>query len=238
LRQVSDCYRDQLNALVRASSFRDGHRFVDGFTWLAYLAIQSFLVDACVLRDYLAEYRALLLTQAGQHTFKGKVTRIGSLKKQYLNKLSSPVPVDQTLFKASEPGGWLHLLGNYRDLVVHFAPLASAGKDLYAVCSSLQLNSEASLPTVKLPIPPDPEKISESRTSGDYWNDPEQNFARFLNALEDPNSAKDGLQYAHSSLGHLALLASELIAISPIKPEMRVLTDNDIIDIHVMKGAS
>jgi len=175
LRQISECYRDQLHSKVRNSQFVDGQRFDDGFTWLAYLAIQAFLVDACVLRDYLAEYRALILTQTGSVTFNGKVTRIGSLKKQCLSKGPLNIPVDQAMKKATEPGGWLHLLGSYRDLVVHYAPLASAGKSLYAVCRPLRLDAETTLPAIKLPIPPDPDKISAGRTSGAHFDDPEQN---------------------------------------------------------------
>jgi hypothetical protein len=236
LRQVSECYRDQLHAKVRSEGFVEGQRFVDGFTWLGYLAIQSFLVDACVLRNYFAEYRALILSQAGQQTFKNKITSIGSLKKYYLDKISPGIPADQALATASKPGGWLHLLGSYRDLVVHSAPIASAGRDLYTVCTLLPLDNEITLPSIKLPIPPDPESISKSRTSGVYWDDPELNYARFLNALEDPASALDGLEYAHSVLGQLAVLAQELAAISPVKPEMPVLTEKDILDIKIIKS--
>lgn len=238
LRQVSECYRDQLWATVRAQGFLDGRRFYDGFTWLGYLAIQAFLVDACVLRDYLAEYRALILAQAGQHAFKDKVTRISSLKRHYLDKVVLSLPVDQLLRQATEPGGWLHLLGSYRDLVVHCAPLARAGRGLYAVCTSLPLDSGMTLPSIKLPVPPDPESIAKSRTSGAYWEDPEQNFARFRNALANPDAALDGLQYSHAVLGQLSLLAVELVAISPVEPEMPVLTDKDIIEVKVVKGGS
>lgn len=221
---------------MRAKQFLSGRRSVDRFTWLGYLAIQSFLVDACVLRDYLAEYRALILSQGGQHSFRTKVTRIGSLKKQYLDKVIPTLPVDQALAGAAAIGCWLHLLGSYRDLVVHFAPLARAGKALYAVCTSLRIDAMATLPSIKLPIPLEPAKISESRTSGAYWNDPEQNYARFLNALENPAAAIDGLDYAHSSLGHLVVLASQLADISPVEPQIPTLTEQDILSLEVSNG--
>ena len=233
LRQISDSYHNQLQAIVRAGTFRNALRFSDGFTWLGYLALQSFLVDACVLRDYLAEYRALVLSQADQHTFKSKITRLGPLKKHYLDKVTPSEPVDHELVRASSLGGWLRLLGDYRDLVVHFAPLESAGKTLFAVCNQLPLNAETTLPCIKLPIPSDPEAIYKSRTSGAYWEDPEQNYARFVNALEDPESALDGLQYAHSSLGHLSVLAGMLADISPVKPQIPKLTEKDILNIQI-----
>ncbi len=236
LRQVSEAYRDQLHAKVRTGKFADGLRFFDGFTWLGYLAIQAFLVDACVLRDYLAEYRALVLTQSGQRTFTSKITRIASLKRQYLSKDQLTTPVDQQMQKATEAGGWLHLLGEYRDLVVHYAPLASAGQDLYALCTKIPLDAQKTLPSIKLPIPSDPDKISAARTSGAHVDDPEQNYARFLNAMKDPESALDGLGYAHSVLGHLSVLASELAAVSPVKPETRVLTDEDVLDFKIIES--
>lgn len=235
LRQVSECYRDQLHAKVRRNEFKQGRRFKDGFTWLGYLSIQAFLVDACVLRDYLAEYRALILTQSGEKQFKGKITRIASLKKQFLSKDSLARPVDRELQDSTEPGGWLHALGNYRDLVVHYAPLASAGRSLYAICEAVPLDGETTLPSIKLPIPPDPEKISVGRASGSHFDDPELSYARFSNALEDPLSAQDDLQYSHASLGKLALLARALGAISPVKGEMRVLTENDILEIKIIE---
>lgn len=234
LRQISECYRDQLRATLGNGEFVEGRRFSNGFTWLGYLAIQSFLVDACVLRDYFAEYRALILLQAGQHKFTSKVTRMGSLKKQYLNRANLTFSADQALADATEAGGWLRLLGSYRNLVVHFAPLASAGSSLYAICVALRFQGDMALPSIKLPIPPDPEKISESRASGTYWDDSELNYARFLNALANPVEALDGLQYAHSVLGHLATLAIHLGVMSPVKPKERVLTEKDIINIKII----
>jgi hypothetical protein len=36
-------------------------------------------VDACTLRDYLAEYRALPLSQSGKLVWKRKITKMASL---------------------------------------------------------------------------------------------------------------------------------------------------------------
>jgi hypothetical protein len=234
LREVSESYHKQLVSRILSKDFTDGERFVDGFTWLGYLAIQAFLVDACTLRDYLAEYRALLLVQSGHTGFSSKIRRLGSLKKSYLDKEPLTIPVDKNMRAASEPGGWLHVLGSYRDLVVHYAPLADAGHTLYAVCVSVPIDAQTTLPSIKLPLPPDPEKVTAGRISGAHVNDPEQNYARFLNALEDPSSAQDGLQYAHTALGHLAALATELLQISPVPPEMPALTQADILDLKII----
>jgi hypothetical protein len=235
VRQISDAYHQQLSAYIRAKSFTAGTKRNDEFTWLGYLAIQSFLTDACTLRDYLAEYRALILSQAGTIAAKPRITKMASLISHYLNKSVPVAPVDKILSAATAVGGWLYEIGSLRDLAVHVAPLADADKNLYAVCKSVPIDSQTTLPSIKLPIPAEPAKIAESRYSGARFDDPQLNFARFSNALENPDAALDGLEFAHSSLGRLASLASELSAISPLLPEMPHLTPTDIIDLKIIK---
>ncbi len=234
LRQISESYSNQLARVVHTKDTEGTRGFFDPLTWLAYLALQGFLVDACVLRDYLAEYRALLLAQSGAFTFSGKITTASSLRKHYLKVTELHAPVDQGLRVATDSGGWLQVLGAYRDLVVHCAPLASAGHDMYAVCVPLTLGDGVTLPSIKLPIPSDPALIAKRRTTGEYFEDPEQNYARFKNALADPATAQDGLLYSHSALGQLSLLAAQLAGISPVTPQMPVLTDKDNISVQIV----
>jgi hypothetical protein len=238
VRQISDAYHQQLMAYVKANSFTAGNRRNDEFTWLGYLAIQSFLVDACTLRDYLAEYRALIMSQAGTIPAKPRITKMASLVSRYLSVNPSLTPVDRHLSDATAVGGWLHEIGSLRDLAVHVAPLADADKRLYALCKSVPIDAQETLPSIKLPIPAEPSKIAASRHSGAHFDDPQLNFARFSNALENPDVALDGLEYAHWSLGRLASLASELSAISPVAPEMPSLTAADIIDLKITNGRS
>lgn len=235
LREVSEAYRSQLNAQILSNSFVHGQRFIDGFTWLSYLSIQAFLVDACTLRDYLAEYRALVLMQVDKLQFKTKITRLSPLKRQYLSKGDLFSSIDQKLNEESDPTGWLHTLGAYRDLVVHYAPLASAGRRLYAICVSMQFDGQVSVPSIKLPIPPDPVKISTDRTAGRHLADPNRDYARFLSSLEDPTTAQDGLLYCHASLGRLAQLASDLGTLSPVKAEVPVITDEEIVGVELTR---
>ncbi len=234
LRQVSDAYWQQLDAVVRNQGFKENRRFKDGFTWLGYLALQAFLVDACVLRDHLAEYRALILPPAETNGGRPKIRLMASLKKHYLDRLASPQAVDHELLQATEPAGWLHRLSSYRDLVVHHAPLANAGKTLYALCLPFPIGDQAPLPTIKFPLPADPEVIKADRSTGAYLEDPELTYARFLNALEDPHSALDGMHYAHLTLGQLAKLAADLSMLSPVKPVMPNLTEKDMLDFKVV----
>jgi len=234
LRQVSEAYWQQLDAVVRNQGFKANRRFKDGFTWLGYLALQSFLVDACVLRDYLAEYRALILPPPETGAERPKIRLMASLKKHYLDKLASANAFDHELLQATEPAGWLQRLSSYRDLVVHYAPLASAGRTLYALCLALPIGTQAHLRAIKFPLPADPEIIKADRSTGAYLEDPEMNYARFLNALDDPGTALDGMHYAHLTLGQLAKLAADLSALSPVKPSMPHLTEKDMLDFRVV----
>lgn len=217
-RQLSEAYEQQLSAIVRSRKFKIGSWIVDEFTWLAYLAVQSFLIDACVLRDYLAECRAMILTPPIQAS--RKVTDLATLRDLYLSKIDPILEIDKELTAATEQGGWLFRLSAYRNLVVHYAPIASAGRDLYSYSLIRYLHNGGELPSVKLPIPSEPRKIIENRRTGSYLEDPDANYARFLNALKDPDSASDSLEYSWGVLGNLAMLASKLSEISPVAPRI------------------
>jgi hypothetical protein len=233
-REISESYHDILVSAIKPEPMKDGTRFASGLTWLGYLSLQGFFVDACVLRDYLAEYWALRLVEYDGLTFKSKITRMAALKKHYLEAHTLDTKIAQKLKADTDRGGWLFQLGAYRDLVVHCAPLASADKKLYALRMSLPLDAKTTLPAIKLPIPSTPSEIMKGRSSGSHFRDPQMNYARFVNALENPAVAPDGMEYAHLSLEHLGALAAELAATSPVQPEIPTLTEKDIIDLKVV----
>lgn len=226
VRQISDCYAQTLNAKVINEKFAENQKFYDGFVWLCYLSIQSFLIDACVLRDYFAEYSSLMLQQLGKTSKDEKYTQMSSLRSKYLKKAEVDDKFSSLLLAPTDKNGWLHKLGQLRDLVVHVAPLASAGRTLYAICKSLPLEKNITLPSIKIPIPSNPQEISASRSSGDYFSDPEMNYAKFSNALENAELATDGLDYAHWVIGQLILISKglvELCPVSPVIPEFMVI---------------
>src|ERR1019366_8070066 len=171
LRQISEAYREQLFAKYDGSEFRKGQRFEDGFTWLAYMSIQSFLVDACILRDYLAEFSAHFIYTSHQSR-RAALTSMAALKKKILDTIADADAVTQFLKDATSDGGWLKELGEYRDLVVHSAPLAKAEQKLFAVCDVIDIGEPGgSLPCVKFPIPENPQIISKMRATGSLSED-------------------------------------------------------------------
>jgi len=229
LRQISESYSDQLHARVGGGEFQPGSRFEDGFTWLAYLSIQAFLVDACVLRDYMSEFYALFICQDQELLEKRPVTSMGSLKKRVLDKVSSSDIATKSLQAATAEGGWLHELGCYRDLVVHSAPLAKAQGRLFAVSDELRLGDTGSLPAVRLPIPDNPHAISKSRASGEHFEDFERQFELFVKATQGEAASADGLTYAHGALEQLTRLAHQLADQSPVGPEIPHFDETNII---------
>ncbi|MGQ3319112.1 hypothetical protein ACT4MW_07200 [Pseudomonas brassicacearum subsp. neoaurantiaca] len=213
VRQLSESYMDQLNAKLQSGDFKDGQRFLDGFTELCYLAAQTFLIDACTLRDYLIEFYWHV-----KPTGSAKITSIGSLCSHW-KKTPPTDPHGLEIQKISSPGNWLDILGSYRNLIIHAAPLATAGATLYSIAGIVKLSNSESLPFVKLPLPSDPGKLKDDRNSGKHFDDPSLRRARFHNIIEkaDAVSALDSLTYANSCLEKLSVWAASLAELSPVK---------------------
>lgn len=230
LRQVSESYCDQLGAMVRGGDFNIGTQFADGYTWLAYLSIQAYLVDACVLRDYLAEYYALILSPDTEQIGKNPITSMGGLlRRKVLDNIGCEDSVANALREATSEGGWLHELGAYRDLVVHSAPLARAQGRMFAVATELNLGTTGALPAIRLPIPANPLGITKARTSGEHFEDFARQFELFVRASQSDTASADGMAYAHSALGQLSFLASQLADRSPVPPEIHHYNETNII---------
>ena len=67
--------------------FEARRHFDNAFVWQSYVAIHAFLVDACILRDYLAEFAAHFLYGPRLGMAKINVTTATGLKK-LLSKLA------------------------------------------------------------------------------------------------------------------------------------------------------
>lgn len=220
VRQLSECYADQLRS--RSNNVYDnGARFKNGYTSLCYLALQAFLVDACILRDYLAEFYWEAI-QDKENCKPVKITTLGGLVKQWGSNPPTEAP-GKEIAASAKKGQWLFELGAYRDLVVHTAPLAQAGKSLYAVSRYFNLPRGEVLPGVKLPLPNSPAELSAERATGRYFLGSELNFARFINAIEDIDDCQDALEYSHLCMQLLSAMSQSISKASPVKPEMPII---------------
>src|ERR1700731_1168671 len=108
LEETSDQYASQLRSLITRGSFRSGSRFEDILTQRVFLSIQSFLIDACVLRDYLAEFAAVYVYKESAI----RITTAASLIKRVLKDESRNDAISLKLRNATDKHGWLTLLGN------------------------------------------------------------------------------------------------------------------------------
>jgi hypothetical protein len=232
LRETSEAYSNQLNALVRQSEFEVGAQFMDGFTILVYLALQAFLVDACILRDYLAEFVASFVLSS-RYSKLPKITTMAGLKKHLLNMADALAdPLLEQLKRYTDENGWIRRMGSYRDLIIHSAPLVQAKQKLFAICDAIDIEDGRKLPSILCPIPENPSEIQASRAKGTHFEDFTAQFEAFAGV---GNTKLDGLQYVHQALGDLSKLALELAKHSPITPKMMHFDRMNIIGQVVIK---
>lgn len=223
LRQLSDQYANQLQTLLRRKEFPEDSRLNDLWTQSVFLSIQSFLTDACVLRDYLAEFAAAF----AYHSPDAPRIRTHAALLKRIKSADLDDTLAQQLREISDTGGWLSELGGYRDLVVHSAPLALASRQLWVWCKSVRLPEGRRLPIVRFPLPPDPNAIMAARSKADF-NNFEALVEQFGRAADVDPKMKDALRYTHGAVTNLAALAVELASYSPVAPEMPVITDADL----------
>ena len=228
LYQVSEAYHAQLRARTADPSFKAGTRFTDGFTWLAYLAVQAFLVDACVLRDYLAEFFVAHICPESARPSAHIATMAGA-KKHVLNKIQSADPIFAELSAATSKDGWLFLLGAYRDLSVHCVPLARAGSKLWALGTEFPIKGANPLTGVSLPLPADPSGIAAARASPKRTDRLVEELRLMTSASLGEVSHTDALAYCYASLDALTRLTIKMRKHSPVEPEIPLITEKDVI---------
>jgi hypothetical protein len=224
LQDISNGYASQLQSLVTKKAFPHGSCIENLWTQAVFRSIQAFLAEACILRDYLAEFTA-------EYVYRAVVrTRITTLAKlvPHLRSGDFSGKLATELRLATDPNGWLAMIGDYRNLVVHSAPLAMAKKHLWVLCQAHYLPTGEGLPSVRFPLPADPAGIMALRRESDYA-DFSALADRFSGPADVDSSMKDAFHYLHEVLGKLGELATALAHYSPVAPEMPVLTDEDIV---------
>jgi hypothetical protein len=235
LKELSDSYHSQLLSVVEDNDFTSNTRFVNGYTWLCYLSIQSFLVDICILRDYLSEYAASFVFDRYDSKKYLNITTLSGLKKHILSNKHVDDPIAEYFNEITNDNGWLKVLGAYRDLVVHSAPLAQAERKLYAITKKTEIPG-GELPYICCPIPKNPHRISASRANGSMFDNFEEQFNRYIGIGEEESDYIDGLEYCHEVLGLMSELADKLSSRTPVKPEMMVFDSSNIIgDVKVAR---
>ena len=201
---------------------------MNGFTWICYMAIQAFLVDACILRDYLAEYAARFVFDQNSGPEHPLIATMAGLRKKLLNKANAEDPLVYELQTITDDEGWLKKLGAYRDLVVHSAPLLQAEGQLSAVKGTVK-TPIGEIPFIHCPIPRNPEAIKKHRSNGSIFQNFEDQLKRFVEASMATGDNIDGLEYCHKTLGQISRLADRLAHRSPVEPQIPAFDESDLI---------
>jgi len=236
-KDISDAYYRQLIARHISKDFKKGNNFEDGNTQFMYMAIQSFLVDLCVLRDFLAEFAWNY--EIKKHCSKsGRVDSIASLRKQIIaNKISPSCPLAKLVVSITEKEAWLNKLSAYRNLIVHTAPLAQSESRLFASCSSFPMSDEQEMPAIRCPIPDNPWAVKVCRDSGKQFVCFEKQKDQFYKAAMGDIPSTDGLQYSYKVFGEMLRLTNDLSRYSPLEPQMPVFDSTNIIGpVTITKG--
>lgn len=237
IREISNAYENQLNGCSKEHLKVQGTRFMDGYTETGYIAIQSYLMDACILRDYLTEFLVNIIWKSNGVWSGSQVTSLGGLLSKK-NKGALPMndPLAILIINAGSNGGWLERLGQYRDLVVHASPLATAEKRLLATIDHMLMPEGEILPFIQFLIPGNPGEIRSKRASGKHFEDFKEQFQQFTNLSSSLDNAIDGLNYTCQTHNSLALLGGKISKNSPIKGKTLHFNEDDFLgDIKIIK---
>ncbi|MEQ8996513.1 MAG: hypothetical protein RID53_08415 [Coleofasciculus sp. B1-GNL1-01] len=236
LRDLSESYYKELLGLCNQNTFEVGKRFKTLNSFNIYLAVHSFLVESCSLRDYLAEFMRLYVFH--QKYGNEQVSTMGALRKKILKKEHEYDVLAKNLYEATDPDsedGWLAKLGEYRDLVVHSVPLEQASTRSFLVQKLSHLGDDKCLPSIALPLPANPGNISAKRSKGIYFSSFDEWLAAVQKDAEESKLATDALEYCCLANANLTQLATDLVKYSPIKPKTPVFTEEDIIEMRTLE---
>jgi len=232
LRDISESYNKELRALCDDGNFKDGNYFETRHTFNIYLSIHSFLIEACCLRDYLAEFMRIFVFDTYRDQ---KITTMAGLRKHILRKLHDKNSFASNLYEATDTessNGWIATLGEYRDLVVHSMPLAHARVASFIFQTKISICNDKYFPSITLPLPTNPGEIFKKRSQGILFSGYDEWFRAFQEDIEKSKNSPDALQYCCDSYDKIIHLATTLLQYSPIKPKTPVIRPEDIVRIE------
>ncbi|WP_016948712.1 hypothetical protein [Anabaena sp. PCC 7108] len=214
LHDLSESYYKELDTECKYSRFENGSKYRSLNTFNIYLALHSFFMESCLLRDYLAEFMHIyIFNKSGNKP----ITTMGSLIEKVLNKLNSPDDFASEIIQITNKesaDGWLAKLGAYRDLVVHSTPIEQVRSSSFIIQKTININNSHTLPSIELPLPNDPIYICKKRTdlTKNICTGSNPSFEDWYMAVQEDTDmneiAIDALKYcslAHDKLIELAI---------------------------------
>lgn len=224
---LSISYRNQLNARVVRNDLKIGQKFEDAFSHLIYDKFQIFLFNACILRDYIAEFVFHYVIPKEIRTEKHMTTTSRIYNKYYKDR-DVHTDFDKYFKKICSPTGWLHQLGAYRDLVMHACPLSMPNKRAWIRLDAINLLDDKQLPRIIAPIPKSPDSIKFERNKFEFFTDFEKLINQFFDRSNDESESIDLLEYSVNIMENFSALLCKTIALSPIKGQMMVFGPHNI----------
>ena len=225
IKNLSLAYHQQLNARNLGTSFKEGQRFQDGYTNSVYQEFHSFLFDAGIMRDYLCEYifnfanggdLNKVIKQALDNSKLEVTTASGLLKG--LKKVVSLTDLESHFKDIMSKDGWLYELGQYRDLVMHSAPINLANFQLYAIQEIIELPEGQEIMSVRFPLPANPSELYSERSKRTNFDKYIDHFKELSKLSLESRGKYDCLEYAHKVFGLISNLSLEVAKEAPYKP--------------------
>ncbi|KEZ76134.1 hypothetical protein C41B8_16399 [Salinisphaera hydrothermalis C41B8] len=228
--EVSQAYHNQLVGKLASGSFTDGGKFEDGFTAQMYLALHSFLIDACILRDYLADFIAKFILPKESGDF-GRFKDMGQFRYKVLGPHKNEGGIASELWEATDENtnGWLAVLNAYRNIVVHSAPLEHAEARLFAQSYLAPFNGDRRIPAIRCPIPGDPISVKQARSSAADHKSFDELQQSYLMMARQEGYGVDGLEYVWSVAGRISAFSQQVSIRSHIEAQPITVTSKDTI---------
>ncbi|MFN4312537.1 MAG: hypothetical protein ACK4FK_18285 [Ferrovibrio sp.] len=216
LYELSESYHKELVNIVANDKFKDGQRIETLNSFFIYLATHSFLSEAATLRDYLGEFTAKYVLN--EYLNNSQNIRLMSTLRAEIAKKECSHPVAAEISEITNGRGWLKEMSAYRDLAVHYTPLASAEKRGWIKQKAFTDTSKRVYPSIEFSLPKDPHKVKEIRSTGKIFHSAQEWLkASFLE--DEVEHGPDALLYCHRALGNLCRLAKKIAGHSPILPK-------------------
>jgi len=214
------CYRHHrhLVALCRAGDFKPGHRMDGRFSDDIFISAHAAFGELASLRDHLAIFVAREILGISNANVDSMVKLV-----DHRDFKSSVHPVADAIRAA---GNWLSLFADYRNLIVHNAPLAAVNGRIAILQFEQPTRNGVPLAGVSLLLPPNPGQLRAALRS----NSGPSSFKAWVEIVREatPNGP-DALTYVHEVLGHFLRLAKLIGEHSPVPPQMVHITDADVI---------
>ena len=222
LLELSEAYNHALREGI-ADESKFGQLFSNSYMREIDAAIHAFVADAGSFRDLIAEIVWKFALKGD-----GEVTRLSSFLRKAKGTTS---PVGAELLAAGEADGWLNILTELRNNIVHVAPVGRAAGFHFCELRKFSCGAESSVPVLHYPL---------LDANGRVWDNASHNIAYMsknppamkaaLASYKDyVASSIDGLTYAWQTIQRFAELLTRIRAETGLHGETPTITDKDIV---------